>query len=71
MTELDADDPDFAFGLFDLGLGCAEQGLLRLSKIVAVRGKFGLPVERDLWFAASKPLSAYSVEAAHAGRIIA
>jgi len=71
LTELDPDDPDLAFGLCDLGLGCPELGSVRLSEIAGVRGRFGLPVERDRWFRGSKPLSAYAAEAARAGRIVA
>jgi len=36
------------FGLCDLGLGFPEIGYVMLSEIEAVRGKLGLPVERDL-----------------------
>ena len=36
-----------------------------------VRGKLGLPVERDQTFVADKPLSAYAEEARAAGRITA
>lgn len=57
LTELDPTDPDLAFGLCDLGLGYPELGSVRLSEIAAVRGKLGLPVERDLCFRASKSLS--------------
>jgi hypothetical protein len=56
LTELDPQDPDLAFGLCDLGLGCPELGYVRLSEIETVRGKLGLPVERDLFFEADKPL---------------
>lgn len=60
LTELDPDDPDIAFGLCDLGLGCPELGSVRISEIEAVRGRFGLPVERDLYFTADKTLCAYA-----------
>lgn len=36
------------FGLCDLGLGFPEIGYVMLSEIESVRGKLGLPVERDL-----------------------
>lgn len=71
LTELDPDDPDLAFGLCDLGLGCPELGSVRISEIEAIRGRFGLPVERDLWFEADKPLSAYADAARKAGAISA
>ena len=44
-------------------------GSVRLSEIAVVRGKLGLPAERDLWFEADKPLSAYAKEAARLERI--
>lgn len=69
LTELDPQDPDLAFGLCDLGLGCPELGYVRLSELEAVRGKLGLPVERDLFFQADKPLSRYASEAQAAGMI--
>jgi hypothetical protein len=71
LTELDPGNPDIAFGLCDLGLGCPELGSVSLSEIAAVRGAFGLPVERDLWFAASRPLSAYARAARERGAIVA
>jgi hypothetical protein len=63
LTELYHDDPDIAFGLCDLGLGFPELGTVRLSELAELRGKLGLPVERDLHFTATKPLSAYADEA--------
>jgi len=36
-----------------------------------VRGKLNLPVERDLYFTATKPLSAYAEEAVAHGAITA
>jgi Protein of unknown function (DUF2958) len=36
-----------------------------------VKGRLGLPVERDLHFVADKPLSAYADEARVKGRIVA
>ena len=35
------------FGLCDLGLGFPELGYVQLSTLQAVRGRFGLPIERD------------------------
>lgn len=62
LTELDPDVPDIAFGLCDLGMGYPELGSVSLSEIAAVRGKMGLPIERDLHFTADRPLSAYADE---------
>ena len=69
LTELDPDCPDIAFGLCDLGLGSPELGSVCVSELQAVRGRFGLPVERDLHFTADKTLCAYADEARAAGHI--
>lgn len=70
LTEIDPDEPDHAFGLCDLGLGMPEIGWVSLSELAAVRGRLGLPIERDLHFRAEKRLSAYARDARHAGRIV-
>ena len=70
LTEVDPDDPDLAFGLCDLGLGYPELGYVSLSELAGVRGRLGLPVERDLCFRANKPVSAY-LEAAWEGKCCA
>lgn len=70
LVECDPDDPDRIFGLCDLGLGFPELGWCDLKEITALRGKLGLPVERDQSFIADKPLSAYAEEARRAGRIM-
>ena len=71
LTELDPEEPDIAFGLCDLGLGFPELGYVRISELEAVRGKLNLPVERDRFFEADKPLSAYATEANLKRRILA
>ncbi|MBH5385732.1 DUF2958 domain-containing protein [Bradyrhizobium diversitatis] len=71
LTECDPDEPDRLFGLCDLGLNCPELGYVHLSEIKAIRGRLGLPVERDLHFTADKPISAYAAEARVKGRIVA
>lgn len=70
LTEADPDDPDRLFGLCDLGLGFPELGWVGLSEIRSLRGKLGLPVERDLFFEAAHPLSWYVRRAREAGRIV-
>ncbi|MAU99204.1 MAG: transposase [Fulvimarina sp.] len=70
LTELDPSEPDIAFGLCDLGMGCPELGYVSLSELASVRGRFGLAVERDLHFQADKPLSAYTAAALKAEAII-
>jgi hypothetical protein len=71
ISECDPDEPDRLFGLCDLGLGMPELGYASLTEIMSVRGKLGLPVERDIHFVADKPLSAYAEEARVQGRIVA
>jgi hypothetical protein len=70
LTEIDPDDHDHAFGLCDLGLGMPELGWVSLQELATVRGRLGLPIERDLHFRAEKRLSAYARDARLAGRIV-
>lgn len=66
LTEIDPHNPDIAFGLCDLGFGMPELGFVSLSELAKVRGKLGLPVERDMSLKADRPLSRYAEEARHA-----
>lgn len=70
LTELDPDNPDIAFGLCDLGLGCPELGSVSLSEIANLRGPLGLPVERDQYYAEKRPLSEIAKFASCAGVIV-
>ena len=70
LTELDPQDPDIAFGLCDLGMGCPELGTVRKSQLETGRGCLGLPIERDKFFQASHPLSVYTRAANQAYRIV-
>jgi hypothetical protein len=69
LTELDPDG-GLAFGLCDLGLGCPELGYVSLAELSTVRGKLGLPIERDRHFEADKTISAYTDEARSHGHIV-
>lgn len=69
LTELDPKEPDIAFGLCDLGLGSPELGTVRISELESVRGRLGLPVERDIHFTARQTLSAYASDARTQGGI--
>lgn len=71
LTELDPDDPDITFGLCDLGLGEVELGSVSLGEIAQIRGRMRLPVERDRFFKAEGPLSAYAAQARVLGSIAA
>ncbi len=72
LTEITPDDEDRAFGLYDLGLGYPELGYVSLAELRTVRGRLGLPVERDLSFRsfrASKSLAGYAASARAEGAI--
>lgn len=69
LTELDPDG-GLAFGLCDLGLGSPELGYVSLAELATVRGKLGLPIERDRHFVANKTISAYADEARARGYIV-
>ena len=46
-------------------------GYVSLAELATVRGRLGLPVERDLHFKADKAISAYAREAQMSSRIVA
>ena len=69
LTELDPENPDVAFGLCDLGMGCPELGSVSIAELESVRGRLGLPIERDLHFSPTKAISAYADEARKRGCI--
>lgn len=69
LSEIDPKEPDIAFGLCDLGIGFPELGSVRISELEGIRGKLGLPVERDRFFQPCRTLSVYAEEARFASRI--
>lgn len=71
LSEIDPEVPGLAFGLCDLGLGFPELGYVSLDELAGVRGSIGLPIEQDLSFQGTQPLSAYAAQARLAGRIVA
>ena len=52
-------------------MGCPELGSVSLSELESLRGRLNLPVDRDLYFTATKTLSAYAEEAVAHGAITA
>lgn len=70
LTEIDPENTDIAFGLCDLGLGYPELGDVSITELLTVRGKLGLPIERDLLFEARARLSTYADAARDAGHIV-
>ncbi|NNU17532.1 DUF2958 domain-containing protein [Parvularcula sp. ZS-1/3] len=63
------EDEALAFGLCDLGLGFPELGYVSLDELRAVKGPFGLGVERDIHFTAKATIGVYA-EAARIGEAI-
>ncbi len=70
ITDLSPDDGDTAFGLCDVGPGFPELGCVSLSELQSIRGKFGLPVERDIHFIGKAPIGQYAQLARAAGYIV-
>ena len=62
FSELDSEN-GLLFGLCDLGMGFPELGYVGLEELINLRGKLGLPVERDTSFEANKTLVEYADEA--------
>ena len=71
ISEQDPADPDTLFGLCDLGMGFPEFGHVSLSELEAVRGPFGLGLERDLYWLAKHSIREYGRIARLQGRIVA
>lgn len=69
LSEIDPAAREIAFGLCDLGLGFPELGCVDLNEVRAVRGRLGLPIERDLFFEGRYPLTVYAEAARQAERI--
>ncbi|EYT98438.1 putative lipoprotein [Pseudomonas aeruginosa PA99] len=59
LVSLDPADGDTAYGLIDLGIGMPSQGTVRLSDLASIVGPCKLPVQRDRYFQAVRPLSEY------------
>ena len=59
LAALDPTDGDTAYGLIDLGIGMPELGMVKLSDLAGIVGPRKLPVRRDRYFQAVRPLSEY------------
>ena len=70
FSELDPEDGDTLFGLCDLGVGKPELGYSSLAEIASVRCRFGLGIERDLYFNPKHSLAVYAEAARTAERIV-
>ena len=70
VTEIDPKTPIVFGRCATSAWSFAEYGTVWLPEIAALRGKLGLPVERDFSFKAEGPISAYIAVSGPAGRII-
>ena len=59
LVSLDPADDDTAYGLIDLGIGMPSLGTVKLSDLAGIVGPRKLPVRRDRYFQALRPLSEY------------
>lgn len=59
LVSLDPADGDTAYGLIDLGIGMPALGTVKLSDLTGIVGPRKLPVRRDRYFRAVRPLSEY------------
>ena len=69
LVSIDPDDLGIAYGLCDLGLGCAEIGSVSIAEIESIRGAVGLPPERDLHFMPEGTLGWYANRSRMSGSI--
>ena len=69
VAAVDPDHEDLAYGLVDVGDGRPETGSFSLSEVMAVRGRLGLAVERDVGFRSDGTLARYACRAALLGRV--
>ena len=70
LTSLDPVDGDTAYGLIDLGISMPELGTVKLSDLASIVGPNKLPVTRDLYFQAMRPLSEYLRLAQENGSVV-
>jgi len=63
LSELDPNNPDIAFGLCDLGVGCPELGYVSISELKEAQCSLSY-LERNSSFKGSFPISVYA-NAAH------
>jgi len=68
MVETDGDDT-VLYGLCDLGQGSPELGYVTLGELQDAKGPFGLRIERDRWFTATKTVGEYAADAREKGRV--
>jgi len=67
--DMDGNHDMILFGLCDMGFGSPEMGNVSLNELKSVKVGYGLGIERDLHFTATKTLTEYAKDARVAGRI--
>ena len=70
LASLDPADGDTCYGLIDLGIGMPALGMVKLSDLASIVGPNKLPVMRDRYFQAVRPLSEYLRLAQENGSIV-
>ena len=71
IASVDPNNPDIAFGLCDLGMGCPELGSVSIEELSNYKGPLNLGIERDIHWQADKTLGEYADEARQHRRIVA
>jgi len=66
----EGEEPELAFGLCDLGLGCPEMGYVSLTELQELRGNMNLPIEKDIGFEGKASLLEYAKAAREASCIV-
>lgn len=69
LVSLNPDEPDLAYGLADLGLGCPALGSVRVSELKSRRDALGLPPERDIRFMSKGEFGWYADKARRFGSV--
>jgi hypothetical protein len=54
IVEFDGEDECFGYVVSPLGPDCDEWGYFSLAELDEVRNRMGLPLERDMWWTATK-----------------
>lgn len=70
LAALDPADGDTAWGVMDVGIGMPELGHIKLSDLASIVGPNKLPVRRDRYFQAARPLSEYLRLAQENGSVV-
>lgn len=58
------------WGVCDLGLGFVEVGEIDMVELSKLRGRLGLPVERDRWCKPNATVSEYQAAGSAVGRLV-